>query len=120
MIAGQCENRHRHADQIIQIAWCRQRRSEQRANDGGGEFLGGRLADCATDCDEWQCTSGAAACEMPAREHSQRAKSVGDLDAIESRMMPASRDDRGYRATRRCQRQIVMAVRRFATQRDEY
>jgi hypothetical protein len=51
MLAGQRENRHRDADQIVEIARGRERGTEYRANDGGGEFLSGGLADGAADCD---------------------------------------------------------------------
>ena len=120
MLAGECENSHRHADQIVQIAWCRERGSEHRANDGSGEFLGGGLADCAADCDERKRARCTRPHEMTLREQAKRGESIVNLDAIESRMTPASLDDRGYRATRGGLWQIVVAVDAVATKRDEY
>ena len=52
MLFGKRENRHRHADQIVQIAGSGERGSEQGANGGCGEFLGGGLAGRAADCDQ--------------------------------------------------------------------
>ena len=56
---------------------------------------------------------------MAAREPAERGESIVNLDAIESGMTAASLDDRGYRATRGGLWQIVMAVGRCASQRDE-
>ena len=64
MLAGECENRHRHADQIVEIAGRRERRSEDARDDGGGQFLGGGLADRAADRDQRKCASCASPHEV--------------------------------------------------------
>ena len=119
MLAGESENRHRHADQVVEIAGRGKRRAEERASGGGGEFLGGGLADCAADCDQREGASGARAHEMAAREPSERIEGIVNLDAIEGRVTASGRDNRGSRPQRGGLREIVVTVGGSAVQRDE-
>ncbi len=56
---------------------------------------------------------------MAAREPAQRRERIGNLDAIERRMPPPGRDDRGCGAPRGGLWQVVVAVGQRATDCDE-
>ena len=68
MRIGEHQQRHRHADEIVEIAERGKRRAENRARERGGDFLGGGFAGRAADRDERNRMRGADSMRMMMRE----------------------------------------------------
>ena len=113
MALGEREDRHRHADKIVEIARRGQRFTEERAHHGCAELLGAGLADRAADRDACERMRRAHAPQMMAREIAKGGERVVDFDrgkAGEIGETAAALDYRSGRAAARGLGQVRMAV----------
>ncbi len=77
----ECQQRHRHADPVVEVAGGDQRLAEERAHRGGGERLRGGLAGGAADGEHRQRAARRLAVDEGAGEVAERDQGVVGLDA---------------------------------------
>ena len=110
MALGERENRHWHADKIVEVARCGQRFTEKRAHHGCAELLGAGLADRAADRDAFEMMRRAHTAQMMAGEVAKGDQCVIDFDRGKASSTAAARDQRSRGAASRGLGQVRMAV----------
>ena len=107
------ENRHRHADKVVEVSRRGQRFSEKRTHGGGAKLLGAGLADGAADRDGGKRAGTADTPQMMPGKVTEGGQRIVNLDCGESLAgggAAAARDDRGYGAAARRFAEVRMSV----------
>ena len=95
MALAEREDRHRHADQVVEVSRRRQRFAEERTHHRGAKLLGAGFADRAADRDAGERTRRARAPQVMARQIAKRGERVVDFHRGDSGKPRCARRDGG-------------------------